>query len=221
MIMNDNFIKYEFERLNAEELLRNSAAFLEKISKRRSVRSFSDEDIPEEVIVNIIKAAATAPSGANKQPWFFYLVRDKEIKRKIKEEAECVEQENYSKRFSPQMKEDLKKINTDANKPFLEEAPYLIVVCKEKYRLEDGKKKKNYYVNESVGIALGFLIAAIHFSGLFTVTYTPNPMTFLKHILDMPENITPIAILPVGYPKTDTKVNSLPQKNTNKILKVL
>ncbi len=219
MIMNDNFIDNEFKYFSAEELLQNSAAFLEKISKRRTVRAFSNEEIPEQVIVDIIKAAASAPSGANKQPWFFYVVKDPEIKRKIREEAEQVERENYSKKFTEQMKQDLKELKTNADKPFLEEAPYLIVMCKEKYELINGKKKKNYYVNESVGISLGFLIAAIHFSGLTTVTYTPSPMIFLKEILEMPDNLSPVAVLPVGYPKTATLVPNLRRKSIDKILK--
>ena len=217
----DNFMKYEFKKIPNDKLIENLMIFFEKMSKRRTVREFSDEDIPEEVVLKIIEAAATAPSGANKQPWFFYVVKDKNIKRKIREEAEKIELKNYSKRFTDVMKQDLNILRTNANKPFLEIAPYLIVVCKEKYEIIDGKKRKNYYVNESVGIALGFLIAAIHFAGLATVTYTPNPMHFVKVLLNIPENLSPIAILPVGYPKAGAEIPILHKKPLDKFIKIV
>jgi nitroreductase len=217
----DNFIKYEFDKITAEKLIENSSLFLNKILKRRTVRDFSDKMIPEEVILNIIKSAASAPSGANKQPWFFYLIKDKNLKLKIREESEKIEKENYNTRFTNEMKKDLAVLQTGANKSFLQEAPYLIVVCKEKYKIINGKNEKNYYVNESTGIALGFLVAAIHFAGLATVTYTPNPMNFLKNILEIPDNLTPAAILPVGFPKKEASVPNISKKDIPEFLKIL
>ena len=221
MIVMENFIKYEFTKIPQDKLKANSVSFLKKMSSRRTVREFADEKIPEEVIVNLIKTAATAPSGANKQPWFFYLVKSKEIKIKIREAAEKVERENYSKRFTDEMKKDLIRLKTNYQKPFLETSPYLIVVCKERYRIIEGKKYKNYYVNESVGIAIGFLMAAIHSTGLVTVPYTPNPMNFLREILNIPANLTPVIVLPVGYPKSGTKVPSLTKKSVKEIMAVV
>lgn len=220
MVM-DNFIKYKFKKISESKLIENSYTYFEKMKTRRTVREFSEQQIPEEVIVNILKTAATSPSGANKQPWFFYVIKDRELKRKIRTEAERVETENYKYRFPDQMKEDLKILETDAAKPFLEDAPYLIVVCKELYRIENDMKKKNYYVNESVGIAIGLLISAIHFTGLATVPYTPNPMSFLKKILKIPDNLSPVVILPVGYPIDKIMVPNLSKKKLYQIHKIL
>ena len=221
MIDMDNFIKYEFTKIPQDKLKANSIEFLKKMSSRRTVREFSEEIIPEEVVLNLIRTAGTAPSGANKQPWFFYVVKSKDLKHSIREKAEKIEKENYEKRFTDVMKTDLKKLKTDFRKPFLEEAPYLIIVCKEKYEIINGKKKKNYYVNESIGIALGLLIAAIHYTGLVTVPYTPSPMNFLREILKIPENLTPVIVLPIGYPKSETKVSLLDKKSLNKIISIV
>lgn len=217
MTVMDNFIKYEFEKIPDEKLIENSSEFLNTILQRRTVREFSTEPVPEQVILNLIQSAASAPSGANKQPWFFYLIKDRKIKKRIREEAERIEKDNYSSRFTSEMKEDLAVLQTGPEKPFLEEAPYLIVVCKEKYKIINGKKEKNYYVNESVGISLGFLVAAIHFAGLATVTYTPNPMNFLRNILKMPGNLSPIVILPVGFPKENVKVPNISKNDLSEI----
>ena len=216
----ENFIKYDFEILPTDEIIKNSEDFFEKLSKRRSVRTFAKTPIPDEVIVNLIKTGATAPSGANKQPWFFYVIKDNMLKRRIREQSEKIERENYETRFSDEMKQDLKQLKTNADKPFLEDAPFLIIVCREKYKISGGKKEKNYYVNESVGIALGFMIAAIHLSGLVTVPYTPNPMHFLRELLEIPENLAPVVILPIGFPAAGTEVPDIVKKSVNEIMKV-
>lgn len=196
-----------------------SNVFLEIMLKRRSVREFSTEPVSAKLIENIIQIGATAPSGANKQPWKFCAVTSRILKSKIREEAEKVERINYEERFTELWKKDLAFLGTNYNKPFLEQAPVLIAVFKEKYvKSEDGALEKNYYVNESCGIALGFMIAAIHHSGLSTLVYTPSPMNFLNTLLSRPENETPIAILPVGYPKQSYQP---PKKTTKELNDVL
>jgi nitroreductase len=190
-----------------------SQQFYRWMNERRTVRDFSDKVIPKEVIENILLAASTAPSGAHKQPWTFCVVSNPEIKSKIRIEAEKEEQESYASRMSDEWINDLRPLQTDWQKPFLEIAPYLIIVFKKAYDITpDGKKRNNYYVNESVGIACGFLLAAIHKAGLVALTHTPSPMNFLSKILNRPENERPFLLIPVGYPTEETFVPKLQRK---------
>jgi iodotyrosine deiodinase len=217
-ISGHNHILYDHEKVDASELNQRSLAFYHQMDKRRSVRTFSNEQIPKGVIENIIKTASTAPSGAHKQPWTFCVVSNPDLKKKIREAAEVEERESYEKRMSERWKDDLKPLATDANKPFLEEAPFLIVLCKKAYDFdEEGNKVNNYYVNESVGIAAGMLITAIHNAGLVTLTHTPSPMNFLTDLLDRPKNERAFLLLPVGYPKDPTYVPELKRKNLEEI----
>ncbi len=202
-------IKFEGEALlNASEQLRT------EILQRRSCRDFSDRDVPEVVVKNLLQIAASAPSGANKQPWHFVAVRNPEIKARIREAAEAEEKLFYEERAPKEWLEDLAPLGTDWQKPFLTTAPWLIVVFKEIYgQDENGSKNKHYYVNESVGIASGFLITAIHQLGLATLTHTPSPMNFLSEILERPPHQKPFLLLPLGYPADDARVPELRKKN--------
>lgn len=211
------FIPFEHTNFTAEEIITKSSVFYETMRKRRSVRTFSDEDVPFEVIKQIINTAGTAPSGANKQPWTFCVVRSAALKSKIRAAAEEEEYKSYTERMSDQWLKDLEPIGTDWHKPFLEIAPWIIVVFKQAYDYDQGSKVQHYYVNESVGIACGFLIAAIHNAGLCTLTHTPSPMNFLSKILERPDNERPFLLLPIGYPARDTKVPNLRKKHFEEI----
>ena len=214
----EEFIPLESQKLSEKEVIAKSENYYKKISKRRSVRDFSDKEIPREVIESILKAAGSAPSGANKQPWTFCVISNTELKSDIRKLAEIEEYENYHGRMSDSWKEDLKHLGTNHIKEFLEVAPYLIVVFKKVYDLdEEGGKLQNYYVNESVGIACGFLITAIHQSGLVTLTHTPSPMKFLQTALGRPKNEKAFLLLPVGYPATDCKVPDIEKKSLEEI----
>jgi len=214
----EEFIPLESQKLSEKEVIAKSENYYKKISKRRSVRDFSDKEIPREVIESILKAAGSAPSGANKQPWTFCVISNTELKSEIRKLAEIEEYENYHGRMSDSWKEDLEHLGTDHIKEFLEVAPYLIVVFKKVYDLdEEGGKLQNYYVNESVGIACGFLITAIHQAGLVTLTHTPSPMKFLQTALGRPKNEKAFLLLPVGYPAKDCKVPDLKRKGLNEI----
>jgi len=200
------------------EMLQRSKDHFEWIDRRRTVREISNKPVPQEIIDNLIKAASTAPSGAHKQPWTFCVVSNPAIKSKIRAAAEEEERESYAKRMSDRWLDDLKPIGTDDVKPFLEDAPYLIIVFKRVFeRDEDGKKHNNYYVNESVGIACGFLISAIHNAGLVTLTHTPSPMNFLQEILERPDNERAYLLLPVGYAKDEVYVPKLTRKALDEI----
>ncbi len=180
---------------------------------RRSVREYSDRAVPREIIEQIIRTASTAPSGAHKQPWTFCAISDPVIKREIRMAAEAEEKENYESRMSASWKKDLAKFGTDMNKPFLETVPWLIIVFKQIYEMgPNGEKLTNYYVNESVGIACGMLINAIHHAGLATLTHTPSPMNFLQKILERPINERAFLLLPVGYPADDCHVPKIRRK---------
>lgn len=215
--MEENFIPFERENPSEKELLGRSIAFYNRLNKRRSVRVFSDQLVPKSVINNLILAAGTSPSGAHKQPWTFCAISNPDIKAKIREAAEEEEYENYHGRMSQEWMEDLKQFGTDWRKPFLEVAPWLIVMFRKTYDLEDGKKKKNYYVQESVGIACGMLITAIHEAGLVTLTHTPSPMNFLTNILNRPVNEKPFLLLPVGYASENATVPDLKRKSLEDI----
>lgn len=196
-----------------------SSQLLLEMTKRRSIRFFSDKDVPKPVIENLIMTAASAPSGANKQPWTFCAISSKTLKKKIKEAAEKEEYTNYHGRMSEAWLEDLKKFGTDWQKPFIEIAPWLIIIFKHSYEItKDGEKATNYYVNESVGIAAGFLISAIHQCGLVTLTHTPSPMDFLTKILERPKNEKPFLLLPVGYPADNATVPDISRKTAAEVI---
>lgn len=205
--------------LSTEELEEKSKVLLSEKSSRRSVRFFSDAPVAKKVIDNIIMIASSAPSGANKQPWTFCAISNKKVKQKIREAAEAEEYASYNGRMNEEWLEDLKPFGTDWHKPFLETAPWIIVVFKEVYGVgESGEKKQNYYVNESVGIACGFLINAIHELGLVTLTHTPSPMNFLSKLLDRPSNERPFLLLPVGYPADGATVPNIKKKTSEEVV---
>lgn len=208
-----NFITY-----SEKKMLAQSEDFFERMKLRRSVRNFSDKAVDRTIIENAIKAAGSAPSGANKQPWHFAVVENKETKQLIRKAAEAEEQEFYQHRAPDSWLEDLKVFETDENKPFLEIAPYLIAVFLERNTVDDqGVKHKNYYMPESVGIATGMLITALHLSGLATLTHTPSPMKFLNEILERPSNEKPFMLIVVGHPGEDTTVPDIQRKSFDEI----
>ena len=211
------FVSYSKTSFETDEMERRSTAFYEWMEKRRTVRDFSDKPIPENVISNILLAASTAPSGAHKQPWTFCVVKNPAIKKAIREAAEKEEKESYENRMSEEWLKDLAPLGTDSHKPFLEIAPYLIVVFKRSYEFVEGKKHQNYYVTESCGIACGFLLAAIHDAGLVALTHTPSPMNFLTKILNRPENEKPFLLIPVGYPAETCWVPDIKRKELSDI----
>lgn len=214
-------IRYRGASFSESEMIERTQHYFNFNNKRRSIREFSNKEVPQEVIDNIIKTAATAPSGANKQPWTFCVVKNAEMKRKIRLAAEEEEHKSYSARMSDEWLDDLKHLGTDANKPFLETAPCLIVVFKRTYEINsDGGKHKNYYVNESVGLACGYLISAIHNAGLATLTHTPSPMRFLEKILKRPDNERAFLLLPLGYSANKCYVPDIERKPLNEIMKV-
>ena len=205
--------------LKQKEMIDISKDFFNKIKTRRTIRDFSSKDIPEEILENAIQAAGRAPSGANQQPWHFVIVGNKKIKNSIRNAAEKEEQTFYTKRAPKEWLNALKHIGTDANKPHLEKAPYLIIVFAERYSINKKSEKiKNYYVSESVGIATGFLITALHFAGLVTLTHTPSPMKFLNKILNRPSNESAYLIIAVGYPEDDATVPVISKKKINEFL---
>lgn len=205
------FIPLEFERLSPEEQSARAAAYLEGMQKRRTVRDFSPEPVPFSLIETAIRTAMTAPSGANRQPWRFVVVTDPETKRRIREAAENEERAFYEHRAPSEWLEALAPLGTDWRKPFLEIAPYLIVVFRVDYGVGKNAageevKSKNYYVQESVGIACGLLLSSLHLAGLATLTHTPSPMGFLSKVLNRPRNEKPYLLIPVGYPAADAQV---------------
>jgi iodotyrosine deiodinase len=201
-----------------EEMKARAAAFYEDLRRRRTVRDFSDRPVPREIIEDCVRAAGTAPSGANLQPWHFVVVSDPEVKREIRTAAEEEERAFYSGKAPQEWLDALAPLGTDENKPFLETAPYLIAVFAQRYGLlPDGRQLKHYYVNESVGIATGVLVTAIHDAGLVCLTHTPSPMGFLNSILDRPENERPFLLLVVGYPAADAQVPEIEKKSLGEI----
>jgi nitroreductase len=217
------FQALEFERLEPESQLETSRALLERLAKRRTVREFSTDPVPFELIANAIRAASLAPSGANQQPWRFVVVTDADIKRQIREAAEAEERENYENRFPDEWLQALAPLGTGWRKPFLEAAPFLIAVFRIDYGTDEAdpdRRIKHYYVQESVGIACGFLLAALHLSGLATLTHTPSPMGFLSRILDRPANERPFLLIPVGYPSPDAQVPVIAKKPLEEVMVV-
>ena len=206
-------IPYYSESFSDKEMIKKSKSFYKWLDQRRSVREFSNKPVPKEVIENIIRSASTAPSGANKQPWTFCAISNPALKTQIRKAAEIEEEDNYKNRMSERWKKDLEPLATDMNKPFLEVAPWLIAVFKKKYEYGDeGEKYNNYYVNESIGIACGLLISAIHNAGLATLTHTPSPMSFLTKLLNRPDNERPFLLLPVGFPESPAYVPDIKRK---------
>lgn len=196
------------------EMLERARAFADELSRRRTVRHFDARPVPRGIIEAAIRAAGTAPSGANLQPWHFVAIQDAEVKRRIREAAEAEEREFYAARATPEWLQDLAPLGTDAEKPFLETAPWLVAIFAERWRaLPNGARRPNYYVPESVGIATGFLIAALHHAGLATLTHTPSPMGFLNGILGRPVNEKPFLLLVVGHPASDAQVPVITKKS--------
>ncbi len=215
-----------FQHLPAEEQLRRASSFFQIMSARRTVRSFSPEPVPFELIETAIKTAATAPSGANQQPWRFVVVSNPEVKRQIREAAEVEEKAFYGGRAPSEWLAALQPLGTDWQKPFLEIAPYLIVIFRLDYGLScdaEGRetKIKHYYVMESVGIAAGLLLAALHMAGLATLTHTPSPMGFLGKILNRPNNEKPYLLIPVGFPAAEATVPGITKKPLPEVLEVV
>lgn len=214
-------IPLEFDLLDAESQTAAAERFLQTMSRRRTVRDFSDRDVPVDLIEKAIGAAGTAPSGANMQPWRFVVVCDAEVKRKIREAAEREEFESYHNRMSEKWLRRLAVLGTDEHKPFLEIAPYLIVVFRITSVEENGETEPTYYSQESVGIAVGLLLAALHSMGLATLTHTPSPMKFLQEILQRPKNEVPFVLIPVGYPAEDASVPAIKRKPLDEIMQVV
>jgi nitroreductase len=201
-----------------EEMLARAAAFYQDMRRRRTVRHFSDRPVPRQIIDDCLRTAGTAPCGANLQPWHFVVVSNPEIKRQIREAAEEEERIFYRERAPQEWLDALAPLGTDEHKPFLETAPYLIVVFAQTFgHLADGRTVKHYYVSESVGIATGFLIAAVHHAGLVSLTHTPSPMGFLNTILGRPAHERPFLILVVGYPAADAQVPVISKKPLDEI----
>ena len=214
------FERYSFKKKSPQDMITQSNELMREMLNRRSIRDFSSEEIPEMVIKNVLKTAMAAPSGANKQPWKFVVVKDENIKKKIRIAAEKEEKKFYEHRATEEWLKDLNKFGTDWNKPFLENAPALIIVFRQSYDNSGGGKRKNYYVNESVGIACGFLLMALQNAGLVSLTHTPSPMGFLERILKRPKNEKAYLLIPVGFPAENAEVPILNKKSYNKSVEV-
>lgn len=211
-------IPYTVEPLTEAESVARAAAFFDGMDARRSVREFSDRPVPRAVIEHAIATASTAPSGAHMQPWTFVAVSDADLKRRIREAAEAEERASYDGRMSDEWLEALAPLGTDWRKPFLETAPWLVVLFAQRTGVTaDGAKRKHYYVQESCGIAAGLFIAALHRAGLATLTHTPSPMRFLSEVLERPANETPFILFPVGYPAEGARVPDLQRKPLSEV----
>jgi iodotyrosine deiodinase len=217
--MEHPFVPLRYERPHAAAQLAASRRFLERLSGRRTVRTFSTEPVPLELVANAIATAGTAPSGAHQQPWTFVVVADPALKRKLRAAAEEEERRNYDGRMSQEWLDALAPLGTDEVKVHLEDAPYVIVVLEQVYGLRvDGAKVKHYYARESVGIAVGFLLASLHEAGLVALTHTPSPMGFIRELLGRPANERPFCLIPVGYPAPDALVPDLHRKPLSEIM---
>jgi nitroreductase len=214
------FTPYRPPRIPVEEVIERSKRFFELMDGRRSVRMFSPESVPRAAIEQAIATASTAPSGANRQPWTFVLIGDPDVKRQIREAAEEEERTNYEGgRLPDDWREALAPLGTDWHKEFLETVPWIVVLFEQRYGLDaDGNRLKHFYVKESVGIACGMFIAALHQMGLATLTHTPSPMAFLTRLLDRPENERPFAMLPIGFPADDCVVPDIKRKPLEEVL---
>ena len=213
-----DFIPYNPQKYSEDQMRSRINAMLEKMQDRRSVREFSPEPVPLDIVRKCIQIAGTAPSGAHKQPWTFCLVTNPELRSKIRKAAEEEEYINYHGRMSEEWLEDLKPFNTDHIKPFIENAPGLIIVFKHSYEKVENGRKSNYYVNESVGIAVGMLLTALHEVGLVALTHTPSPMNFLAEILERPDNERAYLNIPFGFPAEECKVPNISRKSLDEIL---
>ena len=216
--MEHKFIPYQQKQLTAEEQLKASEDFYQNLDGRRSIREFSDKPVDIKVIENAIKTASTAPSGAHKQPWTFCVISNAELKSKIRAAAEEEEKQNYAGRMSERWLEDLEPFGTNWEKPFIDIAPYIVVIFKRAYEIINGEKRNNYYVNESVGIASGMFISAIHNAGLCTLTHTPSPMNFLSKVLDRPDNERAFLLMPIGYAADDAEVPDIKRKSLDEVM---
>lgn len=212
------FIPYDPVRFAPEAQLARAGEFYELCNRRRTVREFSPEPVPRGLLETVLRTAGTAPSGANKQPWRFVVVTDPALKKEIRSAAEKEEKESYERRMPQEWLEDLAALGTDWHKEFLEVAPALIVVFSVDYEKEDDRVRKNYYVRESVGLAAGLLIAAIHNAGLASLTHTPSPMDFLRSILGRPSNERPFLLIPVGYPAAGVTVPDIARKAPDRFI---
>lgn len=219
MAHSGKFVKLDFDHLNEEQQLRRSREFMEQMQTRRTVRDYDTKPVPLELIQNAIRTAGHAPSGANQQPWTFVVVSNPQMKKTIREAAEAEEKESYERRMSDEWLKALAPLGTDWHKPHLEEAAYLIVVFKQAFGYDEaGNKIKHYYVDESVGIAVGMLLASLHLAGLATLTHTPSPMKFLSEILERPDNERAMMIIAVGYPAADAEVPDIDKKPLDEIM---
>jgi len=214
-----SFIPYISEEFDENEMLERSRGFHKWSEKRRSLRHFSSRPVPKEVMENIILTASTAPSGANRQPWVFCLISNAELKSKIRKLAEQEEKKSYESRMNKEWLEAIKPLGTNWIKEFIDVAPWIVVVLKKPYDVdENGEKRINYYVSESVGLASGFLLMAIHNAGLVALTHTPSPMNFIAKALDRPENERPFLLVPVGFAAADAQVPDLKRKSKDDVI---
>ncbi|GAA4548234.1 nitroreductase family protein [Amycolatopsis samaneae] len=212
-------VPYRPSRMPQDESLTHAAELRDRMERRRTVRMFSPDPVPEQVVLDAIATASTAPSGAHQQPWTFVLVTDPEVRQRIRDAAEAEERVSYEGRLGEEWLSALRPLGTDAVKPHLTEAPYLIVVFQQRYHLlEDGSTHKHYYVDESVGIAVGMLLTALQVAGLSALTHTPSPMRFLAEVLGRPRNEKAFAVIPVGYPAEDCVVPDLHRKSLDQVL---
>ena len=214
------FERYSFKKKSLQDMIAQSNELMREMLRRRSIRDFSPKEIPDIVVENVLKTALAAPSGANKQPWKFVVVKNKNIKKKIRIAAEEEEKKFYKQRATEEWLKDLNKFGTDWNKPFLENAPALIIVFKQSYDNTRRGKRKNYYVNESVGIACGFLLMALQNAGLVSLAHTPSPMGFLEHILERPKNEKAYLLIPVGFPDENAQVPIINKKPYDRSVEV-
>ncbi|GAA2975132.1 nitroreductase family protein [Actinokineospora diospyrosa] len=211
-------VPYRPARIPVEESLRVAADLRARMQERRTVRAFSDEAVPEQLVLDAIAVAATAPSGAHQQPWTFVLVRDPEVRARIREAAEEEERVSYDGRLGEEWLSALLPLGTDMHKPHITDAPYLLVVFEQRYFLDGEEQHKHYYVGESVGIAVGMLLTALHLSGLAALTHTPSPMRFLSEVLGRPRNEKAFAVIPIGYPAADAVVPDLVRKDLDQVI---
>jgi iodotyrosine deiodinase len=212
-------VPYRPTRMPAEQSIRTATQLRERMSQRRTVRSFAPDPVPEQLVVDAIAVAATAPSGAHQQPWTFVLVQDRDVRAAIRAAAEEEERISYAGRLGEEWLSALRPMGTDAHKPHLTDAPYLIVVFQQRFYLDDaGNQHKHYYVDESVGIAVGMLLTSLHLSGLAALVHTPSPMRFLGEVLRRPRNEKAFAVVPVGYPAADAMVPDLVRKSLDQVL---
>ncbi|HVK23782.1 MAG TPA: nitroreductase family protein [Actinokineospora sp.] len=211
-------VPYRPVRVSPDDSVRTAAALREKMDQRRTVRAFATDPVPEQVVIDAIAVAATAPSGAHQQPWTFVLVTDPEVRAQIRAAAEEEERISYEGRLGDQWLSALRPLGTDMHKPHLTDAPYLIVVFEQRFYLDGEEQHKHYYVDESVGIAVGMLLTALHLSGLAALTHTPSPMRFLSEVLGRPRNEKAFAVIPVGYPASDATVPDLVRKDLDQVI---